>query len=118
MKISEGERKVLSVVWDEEGITAAQIADCLGGKNGWSKTTTYTMISVCIEKGLLRREDPKYHCYSLISREEASLQDAEELIDSRFGGSADLLVAALVGRKRLTKEQIEKLYKLAQSVDD
>lgn len=118
MRISDGERKVLDAVWDAEGITAAEIADRLNKKHSWSKTTTYTMISVCIAKGLLRREDPKYHCYSMISRQEASIREAEELIDTRFGGEPDLLVAALVSRKRLTKAQIAHLKELVQSLED
>lgn len=118
MKISDGERKVMNVVWNNEGITSREIAIALGGDSGWSKTTTYTVISICIKKGYLRREDPHFHCYSLISREEVHAQEAEALVDSNFDGKADLLVAALVSKKRLSLAQIDKLRDMLQSMED
>lgn len=117
MRISEGERKVMNAVWECDGITASQIAAKLGDQ-GWSKTTTYTMISVCIEKGYLRRENPHFHCHAQLTREDAAAMELDALIDNGFGGSTDLLLAALVGRKRLSKEQLSKLNDMVQSMED
>lgn len=116
MRMSDGERKIMNVLWQEDGLTAKEISERLSAL-GWSRTTTYTMLSVCIEKGFLRREDPHFHCYSLISKEEASVSEAEELIDTRFDGATDVFVAALLGRKPLSKKQIENLHALLDEMD-
>lgn len=118
MRISDGEKKVMKLVWESEGITAKELAAKAQQKYLWSRTTTYTMISVCIGKNYLRREDPHFHCYSLISQEDASIQEAEDLLDNSFGGSADLLIAALVSRKRLSKDQLERLTKLLETMKE
>ncbi len=110
MRMSDAERKVMEVVWSAEGIIAKDIALHLGQDIGWSKTTTYTMISICIDKGYLRREAPKFHCYSIVSKQEVSMQEAQTLIDNSFDGSADLLVAALVRSKKLSIGQLARVY--------
>lgn len=118
MILSDAERKIMTAVWQQEGIAAKELVTQLAAVQGWKKSTTYTMISVCIEKGFLRRQDPGFHCFSTQTKQEISMQEAEELIDNGFDGSADLLVAALVSRKRLTKEQMGLLYEKLRTMGD
>lgn len=118
VRLSEAERKTMNVIWENEGICAKDAARLLGQQVGWSKTTVYTMLSICIEKGYLRREDPKFHCWSRISREEASLQEAEDLIETSFSGSVDLLLSALVGHDKLSREQLDRLLRSLDQMED
>ena len=48
------------------------------------------------------------------------MQEAEtnELIDKVYDGSADKLFAALLGRKKLTAGQIERLRQIVEEEDD
>lgn len=109
MRLSDAERKVMEVVWDSEGITAKELAQILDAQVSWKKTTTYTMISVCIKKGYLCREDPRFHCYSVMSREQVAQMETDTLLSNNYYDRADLLVAALVSSKRLSMEQLEEL---------
>ena len=45
----------------------------------------------------------------MVSKEEVSCWETDALLSSDFDGSADLLVASLIGRKKLTLAQMEKL---------
>lgn len=48
-------------------------------------------------------------CHALIPKEEVQKAETDELINKIYDGSADKLFTALLGRKKLSVEQIEKL---------
>lgn len=77
--------------------------------------TTYTVIKKCIAKGAIERMEPNFMCRALVSKEDAQEAETDELIGKLYDGSIDKLFAALLGRKKLTAEQIAELKKI---VDD
>ncbi len=111
MHLTEAERKVMEVLWERDDMTAKDISAELKNRVGWSKTTSYTMLSRCEAKQLLRRREPGYHCSAAVSRNQAAEWETEELLQNNYHGAADVLVAALVGQKRLSLKQLEKLYR-------
>lgn len=117
MKITEAERHVLQVLWENGTTSAKDISILLNERLGWKKTTTYTMITRCLNKGYLKREDPGFLCSALVSKQLASEWATDELISSSFSGSADLLVASLIGRKKISASQMEKLCKMLQELE-
>lgn len=117
MQLAETEYRVMNQVWKTEGINAREIANRLMGEVGWSKTTTYTIITRCIEKKYLRREDPGFRCFSLISRRQVAEWDTDTLINRGFEGCPDLLIASLLGRRKLSKEQIAHLKELVKEME-
>ena len=108
-KLFDSERRVMECLWDEGDLSAKEIAERLNKKVGWSKTTTYTIIRKCVEKEAVERKDPGFICHPLISRESVQEQETEDLIQRNFDGSADLLVASLLGSKRLSQEEITRM---------
>ena len=118
MRLSDAERKVMEVVWNEEGSPAKIIAQKLGESVGWKKTTTYTMISVCINKGYLRREDPHFQCYSIASRNQVAEWETDTLIANNYAGQPDLLVAALVNNKKLSADQLARIYESLKELEE
>ena len=117
MRLTVAERKVMEVVWAGEKMSAKQIAEELAERVNWSKTTSYTMVSRCVEKGYLLRSEPNYTCEPAYTREQVSHFETEELLESNFHGSADLLVASLVEQKKLSLKEIEKLYQTLQEIE-
>ena len=111
MHLTEAERKVMEVLWEQDDMTAKDIAAELKERVGWSKTTSYTMLSRCEAKQLLRRREPSYRCSAAVSRDQAAQWETDELLQNNYYGSADVLVAALVNQKKLSLKQIEKLYR-------
>lgn len=118
MHLTIAERKVMETVWNGGDMTAKEVAASLRDTAQWSKTTSYTMITRCVEKGYLKRQDPHYVCVPVVTREEVSRWETEELLENNFNGSAQLLVAALVDQKKLSKGDIEKLCKLLEETGD
>lgn len=109
IKLFDSELKVMGVLWKEGNVPAKRIADILNKELGWNKNTTYTLIKRCMKKGAIERSEPGFICHALIPKEEVQEAETNELIDKIYDGSADKLFAALLGRKKLSAEQIEKL---------
>ena len=118
MHLTIAERKVMETVWNGGDMTAKEVAASLRETAQWSKTTSYTMITRCVNKGYLVRKDPHFVCSAKVTREEVSRWETEELLENNFSGSADLLIASLVDQKKLSKKDIEKLCKLVEDIED
>ena len=115
VKLFDSEFKVMEALWKEGDLTARQLVDILAAETGWNKNTTYTVIKKCISKGAVERLEPNFLCHALISKEEVQAQEADELINKMFDGSATSLFAALVKQKNLSADEVDKLRQL---VDD
>lgn len=113
-RLYDSELKLMNLLWAEDGLTAQQLAKRLHEQVGWSKTTTYTVIKKCIEKALIERIEPGFHCRVLISREQAQESETDDLIDKLYGGSPDMLVASLLDRGSLSGDQIKNLRNLVE----
>ena len=111
-KLQEAELKVMNAIWREEPVMARRIVDLMKEENGWNMNTTYTLIRRCMEKGAVERSEPGFVCRSLISKEEVQREETDRLIDRVFDGSADKLFSALLGRKKLSKKELDDLRKI------
>ncbi len=114
MRLSDAERKLMEAVWSADGSYAKDIAQKLTEQVGWKKTTTYTMITICIEKGYLRREDPHFRCYAIVPREQVVQWETDALISNDYNNRPDLLVASLVRAKKVSMEQLAQIYDTMQ----
>ena len=110
LKLFDSERKVMEVLWDHGDLSAKELV-------GWSKTTTYTVIKKCIDKKAVSRSEPGFVCHPLVSREEVREQETDALIDRMYGGSADLLVANLLGSRRLSPEELARLKRRIEELE-
>lgn len=118
MKLFDSELKIMDVLWKEGDLTAKAISDILKTEIGWNMNTTYTVIKKCVAKGAIERSEPNFRCHALITKEEAQQAETDELIGKLYDGSADKLFAALLGRKKLSAEQIEKLKQIVGGLDE
>ncbi len=56
-------------------------------------------------------------CHALIPKEEVQEAETNELINKIYDGSADKLFAALLSRKKLSAEEIERLKKIVADLE-
>ena len=54
-KLYDSELKLLEILWDSGELPARDVAAQAADAVGWSKTTTYTVLKKCVEKGLVER---------------------------------------------------------------
>ena len=116
-KLYDSELKVMGVLWREGDCTARHIADVLGAEVGWNVNTTYTLIKRCIAKGAIERSEPRFMCRALVSREAVQAAETDALIGKLYDGSAETLFAALLGRRKYTAEQLERLRRMIDELE-
>ena len=117
VKLFDSELKVMDVLWKEGDVPAKHVADILMKELGWNKNTTYPLIKRCIKKGAIERSEPNFICHALIPKEEIQEAETNELIDKIYDGSADKLFTALLGRKKLSAEEIKKLKQMVADLE-
>ena len=116
-KLFDSELKVMDVLWKEGDLPAKEIAKVLTAELGWNVNTTYTLIKRCMKKGAIERSEPGFQCHALIPKSAVQEAETDELINKVYDGSADQLFAALLGRKKLSAEQIEKLRQIVGELE-
>lgn len=117
VKLFDSELKVMDVLWREGDTTAKHISDVLKEEVGWNMNTTYTLIKRCIKKGAIKRTEPHFLCHALIAKKAVQEAETNHLIDKIYDGSADKLFTALLGRKKLSEEQIQKLREIVGELE-
>lgn len=117
IKLFDSELKVMDILWKEGIVPAKYVADRLTQELGWNKNTTYTLIKRCMKKGAIERTEPNFMCHALIAKEDVQETETNELINKIYDGSVDKLFAVLLGRKKLSTEQIEKLKQIVDSLE-
>lgn len=116
-KLFDSELKIMNVLWREGDTTAKHISDVLKEETGWNMNTTYTLIKRCIKKGAIERYEPNFMCHALVKKEEVQEAETNELIDKIYDGSADNLFAALLGRGKVSAEQLDRFRKLVDDLE-
>ncbi len=117
VKLFDSELKVMGVLWKRGDTPAKEIAKVLTAELGWNVNTTYTLIKRCISKGAIQRSEPGFLCHALIPKSAVQEAETDELINKVYDGSADKLFAALLGRKQLSPQQIEKLRQIVGDLE-
>ncbi len=115
-KIFDSELKIMEILWSAGELPARDIAALAAEQVGWSKTTTYTVLKKCVEKGLLERDDPGFRCRPLVTRQDAQRRETRDLIDRMYGGSASRLVASLLEGRALSGQEIQRLRQLVEEL--
>ena len=117
VKLFDSELKVMDVLWKRGDTPTKEIAKVLTAELGWNVNTTYTLIKRCISKGAIQRSEPGFLCHALIPKSAVQEAETDELINKVYDGSADKLFAALLGRKQLSPQQIEKLRQIVGDLE-
>ena len=111
----------MEVVWHNPPVTARQVTDALGEREGWKPQTIKTLISRLVKKGALQYEvEGKRFLYSpLIEREAAVDAETDSFLNRVSRGSFVPMLSHLVGIQRpLEKEEIEVLRDLLKNEED
>ena len=121
VKLYDSELKIMEYLWQCEAVSqkvsAKDIAAEMARTVGWSKTTTYTVLKKCVEKGAVARHEPGFVCTPLVSMEQVQEYETRELINKMYQGSADLLVASLIGQQKLSGDEITRLKALVSQLE-
>ena len=111
-KIFESEYRFCLILWENEPIRSAELAKLCKERLGWSVTTTYTVIKRLSDRGVGKNE--KTIVSSLISKEQAQVNELEEMLEKKFEGSLPAFIAAFGRRQALSEEEIRQIEKIIE----
>ena len=109
-KVHEGEYRFCLILWENEPIQSAKLAQLCKERLGWSRTTTYTIIRRLTDRGVVKSENAIVS--AVIKKEEIQLREMNELMEKTFEGSLPAFVAAFARRQKLSEEDVEALRRL------
>jgi predicted transcriptional regulator len=98
------EARFADMIWQNEPITAAELAKRAAELLGWKKTTAYTVLKRLCDKGLFQNEGGVVT--SLISRTDYDAMQSEKFVEEQFEGSLPAFLAAFTARKTLSEEEL------------
>ena len=112
--LSRRERQIMDVLYRRERATAAEVMEDLPGDSSYS--TVRTQLRVLEEKGHVRHEvdGPRFVYVPALPRRAARKTALRHLVDTFFDGSAEKVVAALLGGEaaRLSEEELQRIAEL------
>lgn len=112
--LSRRERQILDVLYKLGQASVADVLSALGGKSHYS--TVRAQLRVLEEKGHARHEEhgPRYVYFPAVSRDVARRSALRHLVDTFFEGSAERVVAALLGGEasRISPDELQRLARM------
>lgn len=119
VNLSDGEWKIMNVLWERESATITELTAILQKDTGWDKHIIITMLNRMVKKGAVafRISGRAKQFYPLLLRNEVSIRETKGFLDKVYKGSIGMMVNAMVTDKALTKEDIEELYKILEQAE-
>ena len=113
-KIHEGEYRFCLILWENEPIQSAQLAQLCKEQLGWSRTTTYTIIRRLTDRGVVKSENAIVS--ALVKKEEVQLSEMNELVEKTFEGSLPAFVAAFTKRRNLSEKELDEVQRMIDRI--
>lgn len=109
--LSEGEWKIMNVLWDEGASSLMELVKKLENDTAWSKSTVFVMMKRLASKeavsvdasGKVQRYVP------LIDRADAESRETSSFLSKVYHGSVRMMMSSLAEQKSLSKEDIADL---------
>lgn len=117
--------EVMEAIWAAEaseghGASVAEIWQAISTQRPVGRTTILNLVDRLEKRGWLTRDDAdgtaRYR--TAVPREQAAAKLADEFVTDFFGGSATSLMMSLLGSQKLDHDEIARLRKLLNQVDD
>ena len=113
-KLGVIESRFADIIWENELMTTKQLVDLCAEELNWKRTTTYSILKKLSEKGFFKMENSMVT--SLVSKDEYNSYQSEKFIQETFKGSLPALVLSFGSRKKLSKDEIDELHKVIDSM--
>lgn len=117
--LTEAEWTVMECLWEKSPRTGRETVDWLKDRMGWTRSTTLTLLRRLETKGAVAGDtDGDIKMFRpLIGREEAAVQETEDLLGRAYKGSLSLLVSSLTKKQSLPQAEIDELYAILREME-
>jgi BlaI family transcriptional regulator, penicillinase repressor len=109
---TDRELDVMTVLWEEGSATVSEVRARLTDRLAY--TTVLTILRTLEQKGYVSHsgEGRAHRFHPLVNRDKAVASALPRMLETLFGGSAELLLTHLVRDRRLTKSELDNMRKL------
>ena len=116
---TEVELQILRILWELGPSPVREIHARLNADKGTVYSTTVKMLSVMLDKGLVRRdENASPHIYrAAFTRETAGKRMLSDLIEKVYDGAAMSLVLQALASTQATKEERDEVRRLLDQME-
>lgn len=120
ISLSDGEWKLMNLLWDRSPRTIMELVHALEDDTGWTKHTVIKMLSRMEEKGAVRYEEGRRakQYYPAAARKAVVLEETESFLRKVYGGSLGLMMSAMVEDKGLSQAELDELYAILQQAEE
>ena len=120
IKLTSSEWNIMECLWEKSPLIGRDVVKSMEEKMGWTRSTTLTLLGRLEAKGAVScdSEGTKKLYSPAITREDAAIQETEDLLGRIYQGSLSMMVSALTKKKSLSKEEIEELYAILNEMED
>ena len=117
--LTSAEWSVMECLWEHAPRTGRELSEALEKVNGWSRSTTLTLLRRLEDKGAVGTEtEGRVKAFlPLVSREEAALRETENLLSRVYQGSLSLMVSAFTKKQALSRGELEELYAILKEAE-
>lgn len=119
VNLSDGEWKIMNLLWEEQPRTIMQLAKRLKQDTGWGKNTVITMLNRLEAKGAVCHEEGGRAklFYPSVDRRNAALEETRGFLERVYEGSVSMMVDAMADAKTLTRQEIDELYEILKRAE-
>ena len=117
---TDAELGILNVLWERGPSTVRDVHEVLYRDEGSGYTTALKLLQIMHGKGLVVRDDSeRAHVFrAAFSKESTQKRFLVDIVQRVFGGSSSQLVLqALGGRPRATREEVEEIRALLDKIE-
>lgn len=120
VNLSDGEWKIMNVLWEKERATIKELTAALREETGWDKHIIITMLNRMMKKGAVAYEmnGRAKQFYPLLLRSEVSIRETKGFLEKVYRGSIGMMVNAMIEDKALTRQDIAQLYQILEQAED
>jgi predicted transcriptional regulator len=112
--LTDGEARLMTVLWEKERASVAEVVSALGRKKPVNYSTVQTMLRILESKGYVEHEkEGRAFIYRpVIDQKQARRRALSHLVSRLFNNSPGLLVMNVLEDERIDPQELERLKKL------
>ena len=110
IELGDVQLKFAEIVWENEPVSSGKLVKICEEKINWKKPTTYTVLRILCEKGILRNDGGTVT--SVMSKGEYYQQKGRQVVDDYYKGSLPAFIAAFTDQNELTSRDIDEIQEL------
>lgn len=120
ISLSDGEWRIMNLLWENPPRTITQLTKDLEDITGWKRNVIITMLKRLEAKGAIYHQEGERAklFYPGVERDETVLDETKGFLNRVFQGSLSLMVNAMVDSRELSDQDIDDLQAILQRAEE